>query len=164
MKFTAKRADNDEWVTGYYVKTTAAKLGLYDVPLAIARICNVIVVDGEFFHIDPETLKFADDEEINPDIKIYCGICDDLIQESIGESIKLNSGLFETAVVYPHKCKATFEFHKESINILKDGDMWCARFGDFINLQESIAGFGGTYVEALSNLLLEKMKLIGSPQ
>lgn len=158
MKFTAKRTDSDEWVTGYYVKESALNLNIIDIGgfADLARICHVIVVDGEFFHIKPETLKLIG--EVKKDIKIYCATCDNLIQESIRESINVGSGLFETVLVYPHKCKAIFEFKKESINIVKDGDMWCARFGDFINLQESIAGFGGTYLEALSNLLLEKMK------
>ena len=33
-----------------------------------------------------------------------------------------------------------------------DGDSWCAVFGDFENLQESPAGFGGTVESAVKNL------------
>ena len=33
-----------------------------------------------------------------------------------------------------------------------DGDQWCCVFGDFINLQESPAGFGNTQIEALEDL------------
>lgn len=45
---------------------------------------------------------------------------------------------------------------KTSLNysIYLDGNMWCAVDSDFINLQESNAGFGTTPVEALTNLLL----------
>jgi len=34
----------------------------------------------------------------------------------------------------------------------KDGDSWCATFGDFVDLQESQAGFGDTALEALAAL------------
>lgn len=34
-----------------------------------------------------------------------------------------------------------------------DGNEWCATDSNFINLQESIAGFGKTPLEALKNLL-----------
>lgn len=34
-----------------------------------------------------------------------------------------------------------------------DGDAWCATADNFVNLQESDAGFGSTPVEALQNLL-----------
>lgn len=39
--------------------------------------------------------------------------------------------------------------------VRKDGNMWCATFSNFINLQESIAGFGDT-IEAAKIELLEK--------
>ncbi|MFA5387729.1 MAG: YopX family protein [Candidatus Paceibacterota bacterium] len=56
IKFRGERTDNGEIVYGHYVKSTAAILGITDVPLAAARICHVIVVDGEFFHVKPETV------------------------------------------------------------------------------------------------------------
>lgn len=60
IKFRGVRIDNGEIVYGYYVKSTAAILGI-DVPLAVARICHVIIADGEFFHIKPETVgQFTD--------------------------------------------------------------------------------------------------------
>ena len=34
----------------------------------------------------------------------------------------------------------------------RDGNKWCCVFGDFINLQESPAGFGDTQAEAFNNL------------
>ena len=36
--------------------------------------------------------------------------------------------------------------------IFLDGDQWCAVTEDFVNLAESLAGFGDTPVEALENL------------
>ena len=33
-----------------------------------------------------------------------------------------------------------------------DGNKWCCVFGDFVNLQESPAGFGDTFYEALEDL------------
>jgi len=46
----------------------------------------------------------------------------------------------------------------ETITIQKDGNMWCATRSSFLNLQESLAGFGNTVEEALSNLLKEENK------
>ena len=43
-----------------------------------------------------------------------------------------------------------------SIIIEKDGNQWCAHREDFINLQESIAGFGNTETQALAELLEEE--------
>ncbi len=37
-----------------------------------------------------------------------------------------------------------------SICFFKDGDHWCCVNGDFINLQESPAGFGKTFEEAFT--------------
>jgi hypothetical protein len=34
----------------------------------------------------------------------------------------------------------------------KDGNKWCCVNGDFINLQESPAGFGDDFVSAMENL------------
>ncbi len=45
------------------------------------------------------------------------------------------------------------EFAKRAkLKIFKDGNMWCVTFADFINLQESEAGFGSTALEALAEL------------
>lgn len=41
----------------------------------------------------------------------------------------------------------------DAVCMVKDGDMWCCVHTDFINLQESPAGFGKTMEEAHSNLL-----------
>lgn len=42
----------------------------------------------------------------------------------------------------------------KKIIIVADGNMYCAYFEDFKNLQESIAGFGENPLIALSNLLV----------
>jgi hypothetical protein len=34
----------------------------------------------------------------------------------------------------------------------RDGNQWCCVFGDFVNLQESPAGFGETFEDALADL------------
>lgn len=39
-----------------------------------------------------------------------------------------------------------------TVKFFMDGNQWCATFEDFINLQESPAGFGRTCMEALGNL------------
>lgn len=41
-----------------------------------------------------------------------------------------------------------------NILVVKDGDTWCAHYDDFINLQESVAAFGDTPQEAVTNLKL----------
>ena len=45
------------------------------------------------------------------------------------------------------------EFAKRvNLRLYMDGDMWCATFDDFVDLQESEAGFGKTALEALAEL------------
>ena len=39
------------------------------------------------------------------------------------------------------------------IKTFMDGKAWCATRPDFVNLQESLAGFGETEAEAIENLL-----------
>ena len=48
------------------------------------------------------------------------------------------------------------EQSNETITIQKDGNMWCAFRESFINLQESLSGFGDTAQEALNELLKEE--------
>lgn len=38
------------------------------------------------------------------------------------------------------------------VRYFQDGKLWCATFNDFINLQESPAGFGKTKEQALADL------------
>ena len=40
--------------------------------------------------------------------------------------------------------------------VQKDGNAWCATGENFTNLQESPAGFGGSPIEALSQLISEE--------
>jgi hypothetical protein len=42
------------------------------------------------------------------------------------------------------------------IRIEKDGSEWCATRSDFVNLQESTAGFGNSPVSALNALMVEE--------
>lgn len=39
-----------------------------------------------------------------------------------------------------------------AVCFFKDGDKWCCVHGDFVNLQESPAGFGDTFDEAMDDL------------
>lgn len=52
------------------------------------------------------------------------------------------------------------EYSNGEMKLFMDGNAWCAVFKDFVNMQESQAGFGSTALEALSELakpgLLEK--------
>lgn len=41
-----------------------------------------------------------------------------------------------------------------NILIKKDGVSWCARYDDFVNLQESVAGFGDNPQQAVDSLKL----------
>ena len=45
----------------------------------------------------------------------------------------------------------------KKIIIQADGNMYCAVFEDFINLQESISGWGESPMIALSNLLVARI-------
>jgi hypothetical protein len=40
----------------------------------------------------------------------------------------------------------------QAICFFRDGDQWCAVHGDFVSLQESNAGFGATFDEAMRDL------------
>jgi len=42
---------------------------------------------------------------------------------------------------------------EEAINVYIDGGVWCAVYDDFVNLQESMSGFGGTPQDAVDKLL-----------
>ncbi len=39
-----------------------------------------------------------------------------------------------------------------NVRIYRDGDKWCAVLDDFVDLQQSPAGFGDTRTEAVTNL------------
>ena len=47
-----------------------------------------------------------------------------------------------------------------NFQLFRDGVQWCATFGDFINLQESQAGFGDTALEGFAELA--KPGLVGA--
>lgn len=53
---------------------------------------------------------------------------------------------FFSAVAFPPKAPAS------KPHIKMDGNQWCATWPDFINLQESPAGFGDTPAEAIAEL------------
>lgn len=40
----------------------------------------------------------------------------------------------------------------EAVCFFRDGDRWCCVHGDFLNLQQSPAGFGYSFDEALADL------------
>ena len=44
------------------------------------------------------------------------------------------------------------EFAEIQIRIYKDGSDWCSVLSDFVDLQQSQAGFGNTPLEAVVNL------------
>ncbi len=53
-------------------------------------------------------------------------------------------------------CRTIDEWPKwwnTGVNVIKDGNAWCATGDGFINLQESDAGFGDTPNEAVADLL-----------
>ena len=41
---------------------------------------------------------------------------------------------------------------KVGIEVYKDGDKWCAVYENFVNLQESVAGFGDSPLGAIDQL------------
>lgn len=53
IKFRGKQVSDGTWVYGYFAKTT-----LTDEPMCVGdcRICNLIIKDGTYFHVDPATV------------------------------------------------------------------------------------------------------------
>ena len=44
---------------------------------------------------------------------------------------------------YERRCDGPWIYRdNDNVRIFRDGNMWCAVFSDFVNLQESPAGFG----------------------
>jgi hypothetical protein len=58
---------------------------------------------------------------------------------------------------WPFKISLTF-FGKDDtgIRVFRDGNGWCATFDDYINLQESPAGFSGTEIGAIIDLYRDR--------
>lgn len=52
----------------------------------------------------------------------------------------------------PNFVERTHANGKPAFKLFKDGDAWCAAFGDFVNIQESQCGFGETALEAFAAL------------
>jgi len=50
------------------------------------------------------------------------------------------------------------DWWKTNVNVMKDGNAWCAYFDGFINLQESTCAFGDHPQEAVDNLMKELLK------
>lgn len=50
---------------------------------------------------------------------------------------------------------------RAKLRLFKDGDQWCATFDDFLNLQESQAGFGDTALYALADLAQQGINCVG---
>lgn len=61
-----------------------------------------------------------------------------------------SANVFVTSPIDP-----TPEWWAQDIDVKLDGNSWCATYPDFINLQESKAGFGDTPSVAVENLLSE---------
>jgi uncharacterized phage protein (TIGR01671 family) len=53
IKFRGKRIDNGEWVYGYYYKGV---LEANPICVGDCRIHNVIILDGTYYHVKPETV------------------------------------------------------------------------------------------------------------
>jgi hypothetical protein len=58
---------------------------------------------------------------------------------------------------WPFRVSLTF-FGKDDtgIRVFRDGNGWCATFDDYINLQESPAGFSGTEIGAVIDLYQDR--------
>lgn len=77
------------------------------------------------------------------------------IQDAIGETLSTSGGS-ATGILIKHIEPLIRNIPDSAVCFFKDGNSWCCVHGDFINLQESPAGFGDTFEEALKNLEEEK--------
>ena len=48
---------------------------------------------------------------------------------------------------------------EKTINYKKDGEAWCATISDFVDLQESLCGFGKSKEEAYIHLLVNSLNM-----
>ncbi len=53
------------------------------------------------------------------------------------------------------------DWWQTQVNVFLDGNAWCATLDGFVNLQESVAGFGKTPAEAVANLLENAERIHG---
>jgi len=77
------------------------------------------------------------------------------IQEMEGLEVYIyGKGQWETEDIVRDRLDILNDLNKEpEYNLFMDGDMWCATHLDFVNLQESEAGFGKTKAEAIKELI-----------
>ena len=55
---------------------------------------------------------------------------------------------------HPALCERTDAVRLWGFHIFKDGNSWCAVGPNFVDLQESVAGFGGTPIAAYTQWLV----------
>lgn len=103
-------------------------------------------------------------------------ICDVCGSSDEAEPNLFNFGLYAVVHTPQHDSGGNTYGHEESVydicaycklivekhfpRFMKDGNVWCAVRQDFVNLQESPAGFGETREMALKQLISEEAKLM----
>jgi len=81
-----------------------------------------------------ETYLYADIASLLSD-RLLCGGFSEDLKDAIIKNQENKSGIPHSAICF-----------------YRDGNKWCAVYGDFINIQESPIGFGDTFEEAMSEL------------
>lgn len=97
----------------------------------------------------------------NPQVKISIGTGDKMVELKDGDILQIK--VEQVGPAGNQKCKDVLKRASrkrffplepyEEYRLYKQGNQWCAVDKDFVNLDESIAGFGASPQQALTNLV-----------
>ena len=104
---------------------------------------KAVVVDHDPNYFDSPFVRKVWPIDLKSRAKLYSFLIEAAAMEARSNRIK---EIRELNSMTDEDCQTFAE--RTGFKLFKDGNQWCAAKGDFVNLQESIAGFGDTPFEA----------------